>query len=135
MVERDRSASVHTDVDEAQMDLQMRQAFHELARPQISPYFDAQLRQRVAKERQRLLIRRCARVMAAYWLAVALISSGIVMLMDWSSFAASSMLRSALVLFVVTIAPSTWVLFRTFKTDFVDTILGTFEAPSSGWLR
>ena len=114
-------------LEERLADRRLRQLFGELARPQLSPFFEAQLRQRVARERQRRLMRRCGRVMAAYWLAVVLASSGILFFLPWPAVTPSSMLQAALLLVVVTTVGPVWVLLRVSRASFIDIIVGTLE--------
>jgi hypothetical protein len=109
-------------------DQKLRQIFGEMVRPQLSPFFEAQLRQRLARERQLRLVRRFGRVMAVYWMAVVLASAGILVSLPWPAFAASGTARAALLVILITVVVPLWVLLRVLRAGLFDTILGTFEA-------
>ncbi len=111
----------------AERDPMLQQMFEGVARPQLSPFFEAQLRKRLAEQRQQRLVRRCGRVMAVYWLLVGLTSSGILFLLPWPAFTVSGPLQIALLLVLVSAVAPVWVLLRAFRTGFIDTIVGTFE--------
>ncbi|MCP4898909.1 MAG: hypothetical protein GY906_18205 [bacterium] len=124
-------ADRETRSNERLADLRLQQVFGEFARPQLSPYFEAKLRQRLARERQYRLMRVCGRVMAFYWLAVALVSAGILYYVPLPAWTDTGTLQTTLMLvLVMTVAP-TWLLLRVFKTGLIDTLICTFHPGGS----
>lgn len=125
------TAAARAELEERLVDRRLQRMFGELARPQLSPFFEAHLRQRLARERRQRLMQRCSRVMAVYWLTVALASWGILHFLPWPSFMVSGTLQAALVLALVAAVAPVWVLLRVLGAGLMDTIVGTLEPGGS----
>jgi hypothetical protein len=115
------------DSEQRSADQALREAFSEMAEPSLSLSFDKELKAKLAAERRRRLATRLrTRLLRIYWLVAGLISSVILVHLQWSGLPFSEPWLLVMALIVTAVLPVSLV-FVVCRIDPIDLILSTFE--------